>query len=161
MGWEPWAERPFPRSASTPSCSVTQMPSTALDVPARPDAIALGRAAARDAALDAGLPSEKVEDLVVAVSEACTNALEAQLAIGVTSPIELDLRLADGWFEVAVRDHGPGFSPADLPARPPLTDPRYLELERRWGIQLMRQLVDDLAFDVTATGTTVHLRMTV
>jgi serine/threonine-protein kinase RsbW len=128
-------------------------------VPVRPEAIQSARRAIRHAARAAGLGGDRIDDLMVAVSEACTNALEAQLAAGVTDPIEVSCQVEDDLFEVLVRDHGRGFRPDDLPARPPVSDPRHLDVERGWGIQLMAEFVDELVFDLTGPGTVVCLRM--
>lgn len=132
-----------------------------LRLPVRPDAVVAARRAVGSAATAAGLPPDRVDDLLVALSEAVTNALEAQLHAGVTAPIHVDCRVAHRLFEVIVRDRGEGFVPDALPARPPVTDPRHLDLERGWGIQLMRALVDEVVFDVTGPGTAVRLRMSV
>jgi anti-sigma regulatory factor (Ser/Thr protein kinase) len=96
---------------------------------------------------------------MVAVSEAVTNAIEAQQRIGVTSPIEVRCNVLGDVFEVEVRDRGDGLEPSALDVRPPITDPRHLLVERGWGIDLMRQLVDELVFDVTEPGTCVRLRL--
>ena len=102
---------------------------------------------------------DRIDDLLVAVSEACTNAMEAQVRAGTAAPIDVAWTVDETIFEVQVTDHGDGFEPATLPARPPVSDPRHLEVERGWGIQLMRQLVDELVFDVTGDGMCVRLRL--
>ena len=128
-------------------------------IPVRPDAVVRARAAVRTAATAAGLHRDRIDDLLVAVSEACTNAMEAQLRAGTSAPIDVTWTVEDSIFEVQISDHGDGFEPAALPARPPVTDPRHLDVERGWGIQLMRQLVDELVFDVTGQGMCVRLRL--
>ncbi|HEX4905552.1 MAG TPA: ATP-binding protein [Acidimicrobiales bacterium] len=125
----------------------------------RPDAIARARAAVRAAAAAAGVHRDRIDDLLVAVSEACTNAMEAQVRAGTASPIDVTWAADESVFEVQVTDHGDGFEPTELPERPPVSDPRHLEVERGWGIQLMRQLVDELVFDVTGDGMCVRLRL--
>ena len=125
----------------------------------RPDAVVRARDTVRRAALQAGLAGERIDDLVVAVSEACTNAMEAQLRAGSTSPIEVTCTADGATFEVQVHDHGDGFEPSTVARRPPLPDPHHLDVERGWGIELMRSLVDELVFDVTGRGMCVRLRM--
>jgi serine/threonine-protein kinase RsbW len=128
-------------------------------IPVRPEAVVRARDTVRRSAARAGISQDRTDDLVVAVSEACTNAMESQLRAGVTAPIVVTCSLAKRVFEVQVRDHGAGFEPAALPPRPPLDDPGHLDIERGWGIELMRQLVDELVFDVTGNGMCVRLRM--
>lgn len=111
------------------------------------------------AAAAATLAADRIDDLVIAVSEAVTNALEAQQRAGVSSPIEVTCAHTETWFEVEVRDCGDGFEPGELRPRPPVDDPGHLDVERGWGIHLMRTLVDDLVFDVTGPGTAVRLRV--
>ena len=125
----------------------------------RPDAVVRARAAVRGAAAAAGITRDRIDDLLVAVSEACTNAMEAQLRAGSSAPIDVTWTADESIFEVQIRDHGDRFEPSELPPRPPLTDPRHLDVERGWGIELMRQLVDELVFDVTGDGMCVRLRL--
>jgi serine/threonine-protein kinase RsbW len=129
-----------------------------LDLPVHPSAIASARREVARRAMEAGIGIDRIDDLVVAVSEACTNALEAQQRAGVTSPIELAVVVTDDVLEVRVQDAGRGFAPDAIPPRPPRADPHHLDVERGWGIQLMRELVDELVFDFTS-GTAVCLRM--
>jgi serine/threonine-protein kinase RsbW len=129
-----------------------------LRLPVEPRAIAEARRAAARAAQAAGLDPDRTDDLVVAVSEACTNALEAQQRAGVTTPIEIGCRIVRAALEVVVLDRGNGFVPESIAPRPPLAHPGHLDVERGWGIQLMRSLVDELEFIGTADGTVVVLR---
>jgi serine/threonine-protein kinase RsbW len=130
----------------------------AVHLPVHPTAVARARREIARAAAAAGLGRDRVDDLVVAVSEACTNALEAQLRAEVTTPIEVRHRTIDGAFEVSVVDHGRGFRPDAIPTRPPHADPRHLDVERGWGIQLMRSLVDELVYSFTGSSTVLLLR---
>jgi serine/threonine-protein kinase RsbW len=127
-------------------------------LPVHPTAIAQARRTIAGAARAAGLDADRVDDLVVAVSEACTNALEAQQRVDVTTPIEVTYRCTHGMFEVTVADHGAGFRPEDIPPRPHHADPGHLDVERGWGIQLMRELVDEITYCFTEPGTALHLR---
>ena len=129
-----------------------------LHLPVAPTAIGVARRAATRAAREAGLGPDRSDDLVVAVSEACTNALEAQQRAGVTTPIEVSCRIVRRTLEVVVLDRGHGFAPESIAPRPPLAHPGHLDVERGWGIQLMRSLVDELEFVGTDDGTAVVLR---
>lgn len=133
---------------------------TVVAVPVRPEAIFTARRAVQQAAARAGLGRDRIDDLVIAVSEACTNALEANQRAGCDDPIVVTCAVVAGTLEVAVSDCGAGFEPSALAPRPPLTDPAHLDVERGWGIQLMRELVDELLYDHLDTGgMTVRLRM--
>ncbi len=127
-----------------------------LEIPARPEYVAIVRlvvsslAAARRAVAD-----ERVDDLKLAVSEACTNAIEAQLRRGSADPVGIRIVEGRDRIEVRIRDSGPGFDPETLPEHPPVTDPDRLNFERGLGIPLIRTLVDDVRFLSGDQGTTV------
>lgn len=131
-----------------------------LEVPARAEFIAIVRlivsslTAARRAVSD-----ERVDDLKLAVSEACTNAIEAHGAVGTSAPIRIRVKEGEERVEVSVDDRGPGFDPDTLPEHPPVTDPDRLNFERGLGIPLIRTLADDVTFDFSGEGTTVRLTL--
>lgn len=130
-----------------------------VEVPIRPEAIVRARTAVRRSATHAGLVPDRVDDLLVAVSEACTNALEANLRAQCDDPLVVTCTRTPTGLEVRVTDCGTGFEPDRLPPRPPLAHPGHLDVERGWGIQLMRELVDEVVYDSTGDGTTVCLRV--
>jgi len=136
---------------------------TVVEVPIRPEAIFAVRRAVQRVASDAGLHHDRIDDLLVAVSEACTNALEANQRAGCDDALLVTCTTTGTTLEVAVTDCGGGFEPTAIPERPPITDPGHLDVERGWGIQLMRELVDELVYDVQGPGPgmTVRLRMRV
>src|SRR5688500_9392898 len=59
------------------------------------------------AARQAGMSTERVEDLRIAVSEATTNAILAHRRSGRSDPVVLSFGEADGSFAVTVTDAGP------------------------------------------------------
>ena len=111
-------------------------------------------------------PDDRIDDLRLAVSEVCTNAIEAQArarrANGAGEPVGEDhivirCHLVEERVELEVRDHGTGFDPGALVSHPPVTDPTRLDYERGLGIPLVRILTDEVEFDSTAAGTTVRM----
>ncbi|MDE3207081.1 MAG: ATP-binding protein [Acidobacteriota bacterium] len=131
-----------------------------LSVPARVEYIAVVRlvvsslATARRALVD-----DRVDDLKLAVSEACTNAIEANREAGVDQPVVVSCWEAPDRFEVCVTDRGRGFDPDALPEHPPVTDPDRLNFERGLGIPLIRSLVDEVRFESGADGTSVWMTL--
>jgi serine/threonine-protein kinase RsbW len=131
-----------------------------LDVPSRPEYIAIVRlVVASVASARRNLADERIDDLKLAVSEACTNAIEANKALHPDAPVHVEVWEAPDRLEVNIEDSGPGFDPDALELPPPITDPERLNFERGLGIPLIRTLVDDAAFVRKASGTSV--RMTV
>ena len=131
-----------------------------LEVPARAEFVALARmVVASVASSRRDLPPERIDDLRLAVSEACTNAIEAQRAAAVADPVLVRVWEDDERLDVSVEDHGHGFDPNRLLTHPPVTDPDRLNFERGLGIPLMRRLVDQVEISSSARGTAVRMTL--
>lgn len=128
-----------------------------LEIPPRRDHLALVRLVVETTAHLAGLPDERVDDLRLAVSEGCTNALDAHAERGEPRPISLTVRSDETAVTVTVTDHAGGFEPDAAPAAPAATDPQRLRHERGLGIPIMRSLVDEVSYVDTPDGTTLVL----
>jgi anti-sigma regulatory factor (Ser/Thr protein kinase) len=133
-----------------------------LELPPRPEVVSVARLVIGAlAASDPLFDDERSADLRLAVSEACTNAIQAQMAREgqpeADVPIEMRCVVSDGRIEVAVTDHGPGFDPGDIEVHPAVTDPARLDYEGGLGIPLLRLLTDELEFRPTGVGTTVFM----
>lgn len=129
-----------------------------LEIPARAEYVALARLVVSAMASSAGsLADDQVDDLKIAVSEACTNAIEAHAGLASEERILLRCWRSGGGVRVAVRDRGPGFDPDHLPSHPPVTDPERLNFERGLGIPLMRALADEVSFRPDEGGMTVEM----
>ncbi len=131
-----------------------------LSVPARTEYIAVVRLVVSSlATARRALAAERIDDLKLAVSEACTNAIEANTNAGADSPVVVSCWEAPERFEVCVADGGAGFDPDQLPEHPPVTDPDRLNFERGLGIPLIRSLVDDVRFESGPDGTSVWMTL--
>lgn len=131
-----------------------------LEIPARAEYVGLVRLVVSSLASGRRtLAEERIDDLKLAVSEACTNAIEAHHDSNVEERVLVRCAEADDRLEVSIRDRGPGFDPETLPEHPPVTDPERLNFERGLGIPLIRTLVDDVAFEPSDEGTAVRLTM--
>lgn len=131
-----------------------------LEIPARPEFVALARlVVAAMAATDGKLSDDRVDDLKIAVSEACTNAIEAHKAVPVDDRVVLRCWADDDGLRVTIHDRGRGFDPGALPDHPPVTDPERLNFERGLGIPLIRTLVDAVEFRSSTDGTAVRIAM--
>jgi serine/threonine-protein kinase RsbW len=131
-----------------------------LEIPARPEFVALARlVVSAMASTDAVLTDDQVDDLKIAVSEACTNAIEAHDAIATEERVLLRCWSDDHGLLVTIEDRGGGFDPSTLPDHPPPTDPERLKFERGLGIPLIRALVDEVEISSSSAGTLVRLGM--
>lgn len=134
-----------------------------LEIPARAEYVALVRQFVASLASSRQLlDEERIDNLKLAVSEACTNAIEAYHD---PTGQHVRIRWRDGGdrLEVGVEDSGPGFDLRRVPAgesprRQAGCQPR-LPAERGLGIRLIRSLVDEVTFQPSDQGTAVRLVM--
>ncbi|HEY7069149.1 MAG TPA: ATP-binding protein [Acidimicrobiales bacterium] len=130
-----------------------------LEIPARPAYLSLVRLIV-DAAVGSlapGLSVARLDDLKIAVTEACSNAIEAHEAILADGPVVVRCVIDDDQVTVDIVDRGRGFDPDRVETLPAATDPRRLRHESGLGIPLMRTLTDEVAFSPDADGTKVSL----
>lgn len=130
-----------------------------LAIPARPAYLSLVRLVV-DAAIGSlapAIPAARLEDLKIAVTEACANAIEAHEAVYDERPVVVRCLTDDQRVTVEVVDRGRGFDPDGVATLPAATDPRRLRHESGLGIPLMRTLTDEVSFIPAADGTTVSL----
>ena len=118
-----------------------------LTISASPFELAGLRRAARDALGE--VPTQVADEMLLALDEAATNAILHGSSGG--DPIEVAIRVRDGWVEATVLDHGP-----TKPPRPLSTTDRLSG--GGWGLWLLRCLVDEVRLERVERGTRVTLR---
>ena len=130
-----------------------------LAIPARPAYLSLVRLVvdASVSALAPGLGGARLDDLKLAVTEACSNAIEAHQTADSDASVVIRCQMDDATVTVEVADQGGGFDPGGLADLPSATDPGRLSYESGLGIPLMRTLADNLSFVPKPDGTTVRL----
>jgi serine/threonine-protein kinase RsbW len=120
-----------------------------VSVPASPSRLAgLRRAVRADLR---GVSDEVADDVVLALSEAATNAVLHGSSGG--RPIQVVVHVNDDWVEASVLDQGPQ-PPSGFPAE---SDTDELRAGGR-GLWLLRQLVDEVRLERVKLGTRVTLR---
>ena len=102
-----------------------------------------------------GFSIEEIEDIKLAVGEACTNAMEHAYEAGApNATIRIRCRVEPGEFIVEVIDEGCGFDPDDVIIDPSAPPPS----ERGLGLFLVASSVDRLDIDTApGAGTKVTL----
>ena len=120
-----------------------------LSIPASPSRLAELRRAAR--AYLHGVSDEVADDVVLALSEAATNAV--LYGSSGDQPIQVGVHVDDDWIEASVLDHGPE-PPAGLPAG---ADTDELRAGGR-GLWLLPRLVDEIRLERVRLGTRVTMR---
>jgi anti-sigma regulatory factor (Ser/Thr protein kinase) len=127
-------------------------------IPPRNDHLALvRRVVAAAAATDEALSARRIDDLSLAVSEACANAIDAQRAIEAAAPVAIRIELDERVVAVTVTDHAGGFSPDDVDPLPAVDDPGRLRHEHGLGLPLIRSLSESVTFRSTDDGTEVRM----
>jgi serine/threonine-protein kinase RsbW len=128
-----------------------------LEIPARPEFVGIARMAVGAlAGIRPGLAYERIDDLRIVVSEACTSAIEMlshSAAAGAGTPPRLRVRCIDGPKALEVHIEAPG---AAFESAFPATDPESEEDSFR--ISLIRALVDDAELR-SGPGGTAELRL--
>ena len=129
-----------------------------MTVPCDPRFLSVVRLTVAGAAARAGLAVGDIDDVKVALSEACTNVMEhafpGQEDLAAQSlVIRLDVR--EGELRLEVLDQGVGFDPKHLPKA---DTEEVLEREGGLGIFLMHGLMDEVKIEsAPGSGTRVQL----
>lgn len=128
-----------------------------LDIPALPAFVGVARVVVASVATTVdGIADDRLEDLRIAVSEACTNALEAHTADGRDHRIVLRCTVDDESLAVHIEDRGAQLRGGDSEG-----GDDELAAERSWGLQLIRALVDDASFSAPGDGNGSAVRLVV
>lgn len=101
---------------------------------------------------DVGVPQEAADDIRLALSEACANAVRHAVGSNAYSVV---FTIDATGCTIEVLDLGPGF---EFPSLDPDEAVPDADTETGRGLMLMQALVDDLQFDRQDDGTTVTLR---
>jgi serine/threonine-protein kinase RsbW len=123
-----------------------------LSLPARPENVAVVRQVLGAFAEALQLPDELVEDIRLAITEACTNVVRHAYHDGEDGPIDVVIRPGDDRLDLVVSDRGRGIGPSPdvtgpglgLPLIAALTDSLEIQRGSRRGSRLA------MSFDCSA-----------
>jgi serine/threonine-protein kinase RsbW len=96
-------------------------------------------------ALEAGIPMTTVENIILAVDEACTNIIKHAYKLSPEGEIIIKIDYDEEKFMVTIIDYGKSFEPE----RVPLPDLQKYYREHRvggLGMYLMKSLMDDVKY---------------
>ena len=132
--------------------------SISLSIPSRVDFVSMARTVVVSgvASVDT-LSADRLDDLRWVVSEAVTNAIEANLAVNPEAQVHVDCEILDSEVKVSVTDAGSGMP--DLSLVPSIGDLKNLESEGSMGIPLIKHLTSDYDFSSNEQGTTVRMEL--
>ena len=98
---------------------------------------------------------DRIDEVRMAVVEACINALEHSRAED--GKIDLTIQVVEDPEEklrITVQDSGVGFAPDEL-EEPSMADKLKAERKRGWGLKIIRGLMDEVEIHSGPEGTTV------
>lgn len=101
-------------------------------------------------AKDLGLKDEQLSALLLAVTEATTNAIVHANRCDLSKLVSVDAHIEDSKLIIKVKDEGKGFDPTKIPNP---TEPENLLKDSGRGVYLMRIYMDEVKYNITTTGT--------
>jgi serine/threonine-protein kinase RsbW len=107
-------------------------------------------------AKDLGLNDDQLAALLLAVTEATTNAIIHANKCDINKLVTVDVNVENSNLVIKVKDEGKGFNPTEIPDP---THPENLLKDSGRGVYLMRVYMDELKYNVTPTGTETILTM--
>ena len=130
-----------------------------LTLPIRPDMEMTASKTATAMAESMGMGADKIDEVRMAVVEACINAFEHSRADDGRVYISFQIigEGEDQKLEIRVEDKGVGFVPGEV-MEPRIEDKLKAQRKRGWGIQIIKGLMDEVEFLSGERGTTVVMR---
>lgn len=96
------------------------------------------------------LDESKLSGLLLAVTEAVTNAIIHANKCDETKKVQMNVVKDGGKLTITIKDEGKGFDPSKVPDP---TSPENLLKDSGRGLYLMKIYTDELKYNVTPTGT--------
>lgn len=130
-----------------------------LEIEPEPYLVPTVRMFAATLARQAGCAEETVFDVKLAVSEACTNAVQAHERTGVDSPIRIEVTESDDVLSYEIADGGGGLdtTPPDEPAE--VFKHAAESGGHGMGLAVIRALFPDAEFNSSSSGTVVRFAL--
>ncbi len=100
------------------------------------------------------LDEEKTAEVTMALIEACINAFE--YSKGKDKNVYIRFILQEDALIIEIKDRGKGFDSTKV-EMPDIEKKLHSQRKRGWGLQLMRELMDDVVIDSGADGTTITM----
>ena len=100
-------------------------------------------------AKDLGVSDERMNGLLLSVTEATTNAIIHGNKCNLDKKVYINVFVENGNIIIKVKDEGDGFDPASIPDP---TEPQNLLKDSGRGVYLMRVYMDDLKYNATPQG---------
>ncbi|NKB68834.1 MAG: PAS domain S-box protein [Candidatus Latescibacteria bacterium] len=124
-----------------------------LTMPLQPDIELMAAHSAAGVGEFMGLDQDKIDEVKMALIEACINAVEHSKSKD--GRLTIDFTIATDRLTIVISDRGHGFDRDNVDKQ---IRSRRAQGERRgWGLKLMEELMDDVKIDSDKTGTTITM----
>ncbi len=100
--------------------------------------------------VDLNINPDKLSGLLLAVTEATTNAIIHANKCDINKKVKIKVELIERQLFIHIFDEGKGFDPSKVPDP---TQPENLLKDSGRGLYLMKVYMDDLKYNVTSEGT--------
>ncbi|MEU2559433.1 ATP-binding protein [Streptomyces longispororuber] len=123
---------------------------------ALPEHVRTARLVAAAVARRAGVDEAVLDEVRLAVGEACTRAVGLHQAAGITAPVRVALVEEEKQFSIEVGDEAPRTVPTAADGRPLPEDPEA-EGEDEMGLAVISGLVDDVEVSSSESGGLIRM----
>lgn len=107
-------------------------------------------------AVEINLPEKRMPELMVALTEAITNAIIHANKKDINKSVFIDFIVEGKSLTIKVKDEGNGFDPESIPDP---TQPENLFRDSGRGVYLMKVYCDEVYHNITPTGTETILKI--
>jgi len=124
-----------------------------LSIPMLPDMELTAITVAESIGVFIGLDTNKIDEVKMALIEACINAFEHSKSV--ERRINLNFQITDKGMTISINDGGDGFDFDEAMER--IAEKRNTGQKRGWGLTLMSELMDEVEVDTGESGTLVTM----
>ena len=125
-----------------------------LSIPMIPDMEVIATAVAESIGSFMGLAENKVDEVKIAIVEACINAFEHSKSE--ERRIDVSFSIDDAGLMISINDGGSGFDMDEAMAK--IAEKRSEGIGNRgWGLTLIHELMDEVSIATTSSGTLVKM----
>lgn len=125
-----------------------------LSIPMQPDMEVIATSVAESMGVFMGLEENKVDEVKIAIVEACINAFEHSKSE--ERRIDVSFSIDDSALTININDGGSGFDMDDAMAK--IAEKRSEGIgDRGWGLTLIYELMDEVSIASTPKGTLVKM----
>lgn len=101
-----------------------------------------------------GLDRDKVDEVKLALIEACLNAFEHSKSK--ERKVHIKFKKTDDRLEIVIKDYGVGFDPSKV-KEPKIEEKLKSPRKRGWGLKIMRSLMDSVVITSHKGGTMITM----